>query len=79
MIVEVSDYHCPFCRRHTLTTQPQIDTNYVTNGKMHYVFIDYPIAGCIRPRRRRTRPPICAGEQGKYWEMHKLFRRHAAA
>jgi protein-disulfide isomerase len=23
-IVEVSDYHCPFCRRHVQQTQPQL-------------------------------------------------------
>src|SRR5262245_13424424 len=43
-VVEVSDYHCPFCRRHTMNTQPEIDANYVNNGKIQYVFIDYPIA-----------------------------------
>ena len=43
MMVEVSDYHCPFCRRHTLTTQPQIDAEYINTGKLRYVFIDYPI------------------------------------
>ena len=42
-LVEVSDYHCPFCRRHTQQTQPQIDTDYINTGKIQYIFIDYPI------------------------------------
>jgi protein-disulfide isomerase len=73
-VVEVSDYHCPFCRRHTLTTQPQIDQGYVTNGKIQYVFIDYPIAGLHPTASTAHEGAICAGEQGKYWEMHnRLF------
>jgi len=73
-VVEVSDYHCPFCRRHTQTTQPQIDASFVANGKIQYVFVDYPIAG-LHPRAATAHEgAMCAGEQGKYWEMHvKLF------
>src|SRR5262245_20080881 len=37
MMVEVSDYHCPFCRRHMLTTQPQIEAEYINTGKVRYV------------------------------------------
>jgi protein-disulfide isomerase len=73
-LVEVSDYHCPFCRRHTLTTQPQIDATYVASGKIQYVFIDYPIAGLHPNASTAHEGAMCAGEQGKYWEMHnKLF------
>ena len=73
-VVEVSDYHCPFCRRHTLTTAPQVDASYVANGKINYVFIDFPIAS-LHPRAATAHEgAMCAGEQGKYWEMHaRLF------
>src|SRR6476620_3253496 len=43
-VVEVSDFHCPFCRRQTLQTLPQLMTEYVSSGKVKYVFVDYPIA-----------------------------------
>jgi protein-disulfide isomerase len=69
-LVEVSDYQCPFCRRHTLTTQPQIDANYINNGKVRYVFIDYPIAQLHPEAYRAHEAANCAGDQGKYWEMH---------
>ena len=36
-VVEVSDYHCPFCRRQTLQTLPQVLTDYVDTGKVKYV------------------------------------------
>lgn len=74
MMVEVSDYHCPFCRRHTLTTQPQIDAEYINTGKVRYVFVDYPIDQLHPDAFKAHEAANCAGEQGKYWEMHaKLF------
>jgi protein-disulfide isomerase len=73
-VVEVSDYHCPFCRRHAQATQPQIDASFVTSGKIQYVFVDYPIAG-LHPRAAAAHEgAMCAGEQTKFWEMHaRLF------
>jgi protein-disulfide isomerase len=73
-VVEVSDYHCPFCRRHTQMTQPKIDEQFITNGKIQYVFVDYPIAG-LHPRAATVHEgAMCAGEQNKFWEMHgRLF------
>ena len=75
-MVEVSDYHCPFCRRHTLTTQPQIDAEYINTGKLRYVFIDYPIDQLHPEAFKAHEAANCAGDQGKYWEMHaKLFEQ----
>jgi protein-disulfide isomerase len=73
-LIEVSDYHCPFCRRHAQTTQPQIDASFVSSGKIQYVFVDYPIAQLHPKASLAHEGAICAGEQGKYWEMHgRLF------
>jgi protein-disulfide isomerase len=69
-MVEVSDYHCPFCRRHTLNTQPQIDAGYINTGKVRYVFLDYPIDQLHPEAFRAHEGANCAGDQGKYWEMH---------
>ena len=73
-LVEISDYHCPFCRRHTQQTQPQIDADYVNTGKVQYVFTDYPIAQLHPDAFKSHEAANCASDQGKYWEMHnKLF------
>jgi protein-disulfide isomerase len=69
MMVEVSDYHCPFCRRYRQQTQPQIDAQYVATGKIRYAFIDYPIAQLHPDAFRAHEAAGCAGDQGKYWEM----------
>jgi protein-disulfide isomerase len=74
MMVEVSDYHCPFCRRFRQETQPQIDAQYIETGKIRYAFIDYPIAQLHPDAFRAHEAANCAGDQGKYWEMNaQLF------
>lgn len=73
-LIEVSDYHCPFCRRHMQTTQPQIDSEYISTGKLQYIFIDYPIEQLHPEAFKAHEAANCAGDQGKYWEMHaRLF------
>jgi protein-disulfide isomerase len=69
-VVEVSDYHCPFCRRQTLQTVPQLMTDYVNTGKVKYVFVDYPIAQLHPDAFQAHEAAGCAGDQGKYWQMH---------
>ena len=72
-LVEVSDYHCPFCRRQTLQTLPQLLTEYVNTGKVKYVFVDYPIAQLHPDAFQSHEAAACAGDQGKYWQMHDIL------
>lgn len=78
-LVEVSDYHCPFCRRQTLQTLPQLMTEYVTSGKVKYVFVDYPIAQLHPDAFQSHEAAGCAGDQGKYWQMHDSLFTNAPA
>lgn len=78
-LVEVSDYHCPFCRRHALQTFPQVNSEYVATGKARYVFADYPIAQLHPDAFKAHEAAECAGEQGKYWQMHTALFTGAAA
>ena len=77
-LVEVSDYHCPFCRRHFQETQPRIDAEYVRPGKVRHVFIHLPIDQLHPDAFRSHEGAACAAEQGKFWELHaKLFEKPA--
>jgi protein-disulfide isomerase len=76
-LVEVSDYHCPFCRRQTLQTLPQLMTDYVNSGKVRYVFVDYPIAQLHPDAFKSHEAANCAGDQGKYWQMHESLFANA--
>ena len=77
-IVEFSDYECPFCGRHFRDTLPSIISNYIDTGKVKLVFKDFPLN--FHPNAQKAGEAAeCAGEQGKYWEMHdKLFENQQA-
>jgi len=73
-IVEFTDYQCPFCQRYSTQTMPQIKENYVDTGKIQYVLKNFPLTQIHPQSVSAAMAAECAGEQGKYWEMHdKLF------
>ncbi len=72
-LVEFSDYQCPFCGRHVRETAGQIEKEYITTGKLRHVFLNLPL-DMHRFAFKAAEAANCAGEQGKYWEMHnRLF------
>lgn len=74
VLVEFSDYQCPFCARHVQQTKPEIVKAYVNSGKLRYVLRDLPIASLHPGAPKSHEAAHCAGEQGKYWPMHdRLF------
>lgn len=44
VIIEFSDYECPFCQRHHTETSPSIVENFVDSGDVAVVFRDYPLS-----------------------------------
>jgi len=73
-IVEFSDYECPFCGRHFSETYPQIKSQYIDTGKVKLVFRDFPLS-FHQSAQKAAEAAECAGEQGKYFEMHdKLYQ-----
>ncbi len=69
-IIEFSDYQCPFCGRYISQTWPQLDAEYIAPGKVSYVFRDFPLEELHPDAFKAGEAARCAGEQGKYWEMH---------
>ena len=70
-MVEFTDYQCPFCRRHFTQVQPEIQKQYIETGKIKYVMRQCPLVK-IHPRATKaSEAALCAGDQGKYWELHR--------
>ena len=71
-IVEFSDYQCPYCRKFHNEILPQIQKEYISKGKVRYIFRDFPLSF-----HKQAVPAAiaanCAGEQGKYWEMNNFL------
>jgi protein-disulfide isomerase len=70
-IVEFSDFQCPYCAKAEDTLQ-RIMKDY--DGKVRLVYRDFPLPMHTQAQKA-AEASQCAGDQGKYWEMHaKLFQ-----
>ena len=72
-IIEFYDYQCTFCRRHFRTTMPKLIEEYVATGKVKYVLRDFPLTSIHPEAFNAAVAARCAGDQGKYKEMHDRF------
>ena len=66
-IVEFADYECQFCA----AAEPAIREVLAAYGaKVRFVFQSFPLS--IHPNAlAASEAALCAGEQGRYWEMHE--------
>jgi protein-disulfide isomerase len=73
VIVEFSDFECPFCKRHFDEAHQEIKKNYIDTGKAVLYFRHLPLE--FHPMAKTyAMASECANEQGKFWEMHdKIF------
>jgi protein-disulfide isomerase len=74
-IVEFSDYECTFCGGVEPTVKRVLDQY---PGKVRLVFQSFPLSIHVHAQKS-SEAALCAGEQGRYWEMHeKLFANQQA-
>jgi protein-disulfide isomerase len=68
-IVEFADFECPACGSFATLTEPDIRERLVKAGTVRFRFMDFPLSMHANtwPAHRAA---WCAGEQGKFWEMH---------
>ncbi len=74
-VFELSDFQCPFCRSFTLETFPSLEKEYVTPGKVRWVFINFPLTAIHPNAAPAAEVALCAGRQGKFWEVHDVLFR----
>src|SRR5688572_14403209 len=78
-MVELSDFECPFCGRYSRETAPQLMKQYVDSKRIAYAFLHLPVATHAFAFKA-AEAAACAGDQGKFWEMHDvLFARQGTA
>lgn len=71
VLIEYADFECPFCARHAAETFGQIDREFVTSGRVQYVFRHFPI-GAIHPSAvMAARATTCAHRQGGFLQMRE--------
>lgn len=69
VLVEFSDYECPFCARFNADVLKQVKREYIDTGRLRFVYKDFPLP-FHQNAMKASIAARCAGEQGKYWEMH---------
>ena len=53
---------------------PKLDDEYIKTGKLRYVIREFPLESIHPQAFKASEAALCAGDQGKYWEMHdRLF------
>jgi len=73
-VVEFSDFQCPYCVR----ARPTVDRVRETYGdKVRWVFRHFPLDFHAQAEKAGE-AAACAGEQGKFWEMHDLLWANSA-
>jgi protein-disulfide isomerase len=78
VMVEYTDFQCPFCQQFHNTAFAQIKANYIDTGKVRFVSRDFPLNFHENARRAAT-AGRCAAEQGKFWEMRHIMIVNANA
>lgn len=73
VLIEFTDYQCPFCRRHAMDVLPAIRSKFVDAGKLRYVVANNP-RPAIHPRARAlAKAAVCATEQNRFWPLHDML------
>ena len=75
-IVEFSDFQCPYCGKFT-PILAQVLAAYPTQVRLIYRY--FPIPTLHPDAEKAAEAAVCAGKQGKFWEMHDtLFAEQGA-
>ena len=75
-ITEYSDFECPFCASFVTVQMPEVQTQLIATGKVQLRFRDFPMSR-HEYSGLAALAAQCAGEEGKFWEMHdQLFFHH---
>jgi protein-disulfide isomerase len=78
-LLEFTDLQCPYCGRFEKATFPDIDTRLIRTGRIKYVLRHFPIEEIHPFALKAAESVVCAGDQGKDWELrHALFAHQQA-
>jgi protein-disulfide isomerase len=71
-VVEFADFECPGCGSFATLAEPDVRSRLVNTGVIRFRFMDFPLS-MHRNTRSAHLAAWCAGEQGKFWEMHDII------
>ncbi len=77
-IEEYSDFQCSHCARFYQTTEKELMETYVADGTVYFVYNSF--GNFMGPESAEMAgAAYCAGDQGKFWEMHDVILSNQGA
>jgi protein-disulfide isomerase len=70
VLIEYSDYMCPFCARFEVDVLPQLAIRYIDTGRVQWAFKHHPLERLHPGATKTAEAALCAGREGKFWPMH---------
>ncbi len=68
VMIDLSDFACPYCGEFSRETYPTIERDYVRTGKVFFKYVPF-VVGSFPHSQEATRATECAAEQGAFWPM----------
>ena len=75
-VYEMSDFQCPFCRRHAVESFPLIEAEYIKTGKVRWIYVNFPIPSLHPNAVPAAQAAMCSAIQGAFWPVHDLLFLH---
>jgi len=75
VIIEFSDFQCPYCRRFATGTWPQVKEEFVDTDEVLFGYMHLATLG--RESTFAAAASECAAEQGRFWDYHDLLYERA--
>ncbi|MGH7338455.1 MAG: DsbA family protein, partial [Myxococcota bacterium] len=75
-VYEMSDFQCPYCKRHAEETFPALEKEYIATGKVRWIFINLPLTSIHPNAVPAATFALCAAREGRFWPAHDLLFRH---
>jgi protein-disulfide isomerase len=69
VMIEYSDFQCPFCRKFAQDTEQKLIKQYVDKGVLRIEWRNFPIFG--KESENAARASWAAGRQGRFWQFHE--------
>jgi protein-disulfide isomerase len=72
VIVEFSDFQCPFCKQWVDQTLPSLRSEWQQKG-VALAFLHFPLTAIHPNAGNAAVAAVCAGQQGAFWGMHDML------
>ena len=77
-VYELSDFQCPYCRRQALETLPILEREFITTGKVRWIFLNFPLSSIHPNAIAAAEFSLCAARVDHFWPVHDLLFTYQA-